>query len=120
MAGHAEGREGTLRGLAEELLLAGVGAVALTRERAGEIVDDLVRRGRISREDAEGLTDELAGVSRGDGRRLSERAAAALAGVFRDLGLVTEREHDALELRVAQLEHRVRLLEKRESEAAGE
>jgi len=34
-----------------------------------------------------------------------------LAGLFRELGLVTRSEVEELELRVAQLEHRLRLLE---------
>jgi BMFP domain-containing protein YqiC len=36
-----------------------------------------------------------------------------LHGVFRELGLVTRDEWDELELRVAQIEHRLRLVESR-------
>jgi BMFP domain-containing protein YqiC len=43
--------------------------------------------------------------------RVSERAGASLQGTLRELGLVTREEWDELELRVAQLEHRLRLLE---------
>jgi polyhydroxyalkanoate synthesis regulator phasin len=46
------------------------------------------------------------------GGKLAERVSVALSGLFRELGLVTEREHAELELRVAQLEHRLRLLER--------
>jgi hypothetical protein len=50
-------------------------------------------------------------------RELAERVTRELAGssqgLLRELGLVTEREHAELELRVAQLEHRLRLLERR-------
>jgi polyhydroxyalkanoate synthesis regulator phasin len=54
---------------------------------------------------------ELSGRWRGDARRLGEQTGATLEGVFRELGLVSRRDFDELELRVAQLEHRVRLLE---------
>ena len=101
----------SLRELLHEALLAGIGAVALTRERADELVEELVRRGRLSREEAEGLAEAVSG-ERADGRHLTERLGAALAGLFRELGLVTERERAELELRVAQLEHRLRLLER--------
>src|SRR5205085_820226 len=47
----------------------------------------------------------------GDGARLGERAGESLAGVARQLGLVTRDELEELELRVAQLEHRLRLVE---------
>jgi hypothetical protein len=43
--------------------------------------------------------------------RLSERTGAGLAGLFRELGLVSRDEYEELELRVAQLEHRLRLVE---------
>jgi BMFP domain-containing protein YqiC len=43
--------------------------------------------------------------------RLGERTGAGLSGLFRELGLVTRDELEELELRVAQLEHRLRLLE---------
>jgi polyhydroxyalkanoate synthesis regulator phasin len=101
-----------LRELVEEVLLAGLGAVSITREKADAVAEELVRRGKLTREDARRLADQRLGSSRQDGRRLTERASVALAGVFRELGLVTERQYAELELRVAQLEHRLRLLEK--------
>jgi polyhydroxyalkanoate synthesis regulator phasin len=103
----------------EEVLLAGLGAVAITRDKAEEIADDLVERGKLTREDARGFVDDLVTSSRSNGRRLTERAAATLAGLFRDLGLATERQHAELELRVAQLEHRLRLLERGRREGTG-
>ena len=49
---------------------------------------------------------------RGDALRLGERAGSTLSGVFREMGLVTRREYEELELRLAQLEHRLRLVER--------
>ena len=49
---------------------------------------------------------------RGDALRMGERAGSTLCGVFRELGLVTRREYEELELRLAQLEHRLRLVER--------
>jgi hypothetical protein len=48
---------------------------------------------------------------RGSRERFSETALAALRGITDELNLVTRDELDELELRVAQLEHRMRLLE---------
>ena len=112
MAEPASSARGSLRELVEEVLLAGLGAAAFTREKAEALVGDLVERGKVSREYAQHLVDELVGSSRSNGRRLTDRAAVTLSGLFRDLGLVTERQHAELELRVAQLEHRLRLLER--------
>jgi polyhydroxyalkanoate synthesis regulator phasin len=103
----------SLRDLAEEALLAGVGAVALTKERADDLVSELAERGKLTQEDARLLVDELTGRWRGDALRMGERASSTLSGFFRELGLVTRREHEELELRLAQLEHRLRLVEGR-------
>ncbi len=56
--------------------------------------------------------DELAGRWRGDAVRVRERASVSIEKVAKDLGLVTRREFDELELRLAQLEHRLSLLER--------
>jgi polyhydroxyalkanoate synthesis regulator phasin len=104
----------SLRDLAEEALLAGVGAVALTKERADELVQELVGQGKLTGEDARELVDDVMGRWRGDAVRMSERAGTTLSTVFRELGLITRREYEELELRLAQVEHRLRLVEKPE------
>ena len=103
--------DGSLRDAAEKLLLAAVGAVALTGERADALADELADHGAARRDEARDALADVATRWRGDALRVSERAGAGLAGIFRELGLVTRDDLDALELRVAQLEHRVRLLE---------
>jgi polyhydroxyalkanoate synthesis regulator phasin len=97
--------------LLERLALAGLGAVALTAERADALADELARRGGIKREDARTAIDESMRRWRGEATRLGERAGVGLQGVVRELGLATRDEVDELELRVAQLEHRLRLVE---------
>ncbi len=50
--------------------------------------------------------------------RVGEGTRQRLRDLFRELGLVTRDDWDELELRVAQLDHRLRLLEQREDEQA--
>jgi polyhydroxyalkanoate synthesis regulator phasin len=59
----------------------------------------------------EELLVELPSRLRGGRARLSEQALGALRSVVEELNLVTRDDFDELELRVAQLEHRLRLLE---------
>jgi polyhydroxyalkanoate synthesis regulator phasin len=103
------------RELAEKLVLAGVGAVALTAERADALAEEVAARGGLGREEARSLIDELIGRWRNETVRLSERTGGGLAGLFREMGLVTRDELEELELRVAQVEHRLRLLERTDS-----
>jgi polyhydroxyalkanoate synthesis regulator phasin len=59
----------------------------------------------------EELLVELPARLRGGRARFSEQALGALRGLVEELNLVTRDDLDELELRVAQLEHRLRLLE---------
>jgi polyhydroxyalkanoate synthesis regulator phasin len=102
----------SLRDAAEDLFLAGVGVVALTKDRTDELVDELVGRGKVTRDEARDIVDEVVGRWRGEALRVGERASSTFSGLFRELGLVTRREYEELELRLAQLEHRLRLVEK--------
>ena len=60
----------------------------------------------------EELLAELPSRVRGSRERFSESALTALRRIADELNLVTRDELDELELRVAQLEHRLRLLER--------
>jgi polyhydroxyalkanoate synthesis regulator phasin len=107
-------RDGTpSRELLERLALAGIGAVALTADRAEELARDLTGRGELRRDEARQTIEEAMTRWRGDVTRLTERAGASLESVFDQLGLISRDAHDELELRVAQLEHRLRLAESR-------
>ena len=57
------------------------------------------------------LFDDLGSRWRGDAVRVGEGTRRRVQDLARELGLVTREEWEELELRVAQLEHRLRLLE---------
>jgi len=59
----------------------------------------------------EELLLELPARLRGGRTRISEQALGALRSLVDELNLVTRDDLDELELRVAQLEHRMRLVE---------
>jgi polyhydroxyalkanoate synthesis regulator phasin len=98
----------------EKLLLAALGAVALSAERADDLVETLVEKGGLRRDEAQTLVRDLRSRWRGDALRLGERAGETLQGLLGELGLVSRDSYEELELRVAQLEHRLRLLETRD------
>ena len=66
---------------------------------------------RLGRDEARAIADELGALWRGESTA-GERAAVRLESLFRELGLVTRSELEEAELRISQLEHRLRLLEK--------
>ena len=59
----------------------------------------------------EELLVELSGRLRGGRARFSEQGGALVRAIADELNLVTRDDLDELELRVAQLEHRLKLLE---------
>ena len=65
---------------------------------------------RIS-EAIEELLGELPARVRGSRTRVGEQTLGILRGLVEELDLVTRDEFDELELRVAQVEHRLRMLE---------
>ena len=100
--------------VAEQLALAAVGAVSLTAERVEALADELADRGGMQRDEARAFVRDLASRWRGDAVRVGERTGAGMHGALRQLGLVLREEFEELELRVAQLEHRMKLLERDE------
>ena len=100
-----------VRELFERIALSAVGAVALTAERADAIAEELAERGFARRDEARALIEDLSSRWRGDATRFGEKAGATMDAVYRELGLVTRDDLVDLELRIAQLEHRLSLLE---------
>ncbi len=108
-----EGDRTSVRALAEKLVLAAVGAVSLTGERVESLADELAHRAGIRPDEARGLIDEVTLRWKREAGRFSERTGETAAKVAHDLGLATREQVEELELRLAQLEHRLKLLEKK-------
>ena len=104
--------ERSLREQAERLALVAVGAVALTRERIDELGEELARRAGMRREDAVELVQDVVDGWRREAGRIGDRTTEAASRVVHELGLVTRDELEDLELRLAQLEHRLGLVER--------
>lgn len=109
MAARGSERE---RGALETVALAGVGALALVAERADELADAIASRLGIDREEVRAAARDVVASWRRELERTSEHAGARASRLAEELGLATRDALDEVELRVAQLEHRLRLLER--------
>jgi polyhydroxyalkanoate synthesis regulator phasin len=74
-------------------------------------VDRIVTMLGLRLDEVRSLLDDVTSRWRGDAVRVGEGSKRRVQDIARELGLVTRDEWDELELRVAQLEHRLRLLE---------
>ena len=81
-----------MRTMIERILFTGIGLISLTREKAHEIVDDLVQRGEVQRDEAKDLVDRL--VKRGEEERDAMRRLVRddVSTVMNELDLVTKKD----------------------------
>jgi polyhydroxyalkanoate synthesis regulator phasin len=100
------------RGSLETLTLAGIGALALAAGRVDEIADDVARRLGVDREQVRVALADALDSWRREAKRIGEHPAGAVSRLAEDFGVPSGEALDELELRVAQLEHRVKLLER--------
>jgi polyhydroxyalkanoate synthesis regulator phasin len=94
-----------------ELLLAGSGWASLGLEAADDVADDLARRVGVDRGAMRDAVQDTVTSWRSEFERLGEHRDEAIERGLTKAGLARREEVDDLALRVAQLEHRLRLLE---------
>jgi polyhydroxyalkanoate synthesis regulator phasin len=99
----------------EQAVLVAIGAAALTRERAEAVVASLVTRGQIGADEGTALLTRLLARLRGEGPPsqpgLIGRVEDAAGAAVRELGIANRSDLDDLRMRIAELEHRIGLLE---------
>ncbi len=105
----------SIRDAVEQAILLSVGAAALTRDRIEGIVGELVAQGRVSADDGRVLAERL--IARvvdpqrpspsGLVGHVEDTLRAALAGA----GVVTRAEVDDLRVHLAEVDHRLRIVE---------
>jgi polyhydroxyalkanoate synthesis regulator phasin len=95
----------TIRELLEQGVLMGLGAVALTRETAQHMVDEMVKRGQAQREEASELVEKL--VKRGERERdaLRKLIRSEVEEALKALNLPTRAELRAIERRLDAILH---------------
>ena len=114
---------------AKKLLLAGIGAAAMTYDKSMEVINQLVEKGKLTVEDGKELSDELKKDIKAKAELAKCKAELAknkandklhemkpltkedITEVLKSLNFVTKEEFEALKTKIANLE---KLLEKTE------
>jgi polyhydroxyalkanoate synthesis regulator phasin len=84
----------------DKMLLAGLGAVSMTRKRAGKIFDELVRRGQTARGSRSGFVQGMADAARKTRNDLEQLVARKVRQVVSKVNLATREDLSRLEKRV--------------------
>ena len=111
----ASGSNGSLVEGLRRLLLASVGAVAMTFDEAEGFVNKLVERGELAQKDAEKLLKEVQTrfrESRPQAQKVGERVEQGMEDFLNRLNIPSKRDIDELSAKIAQLSARVDELRK--------
>ena len=100
------------RGPLETLSLAGVGAVALVAQHADELASEIASRVGVERDEVRAVIADVLDSWRREATRLGESGGNMAAKAASELGAASRDSVSELALRVAQIEHRLRLLER--------
>ena len=104
--------------LLERSILMTLGAAAITKEVADSIASGLTQKGEETTELGRQAVQEAVEKAQEETRSLRVRFDNTLQRNFRELGLAANSEVEELKLKVAQLEHRISLLEAISEKAA--
>lgn len=89
-------------------ILAGIGLITEGSEKMKELVDDLVKKGEVSRKDGEKLLEDL--LKRGEEARkgLSKRLSKGAENILDKADIATKEDIEKLNKRIAALEKKLK------------
>jgi polyhydroxyalkanoate synthesis regulator phasin len=91
----------------KKAMLLGLGLFSLTKEKAEEFVDDLIKRGEVTREERFKVVDKLLEQAEKQERELVGKISETVQKVITDIGLPTKKELDEISKRLEEIEKRV-------------
>ncbi|HHW61596.1 MAG TPA: hypothetical protein GX404_06795 [Syntrophomonadaceae bacterium] len=91
----------------DKMITMGFGAMALTRERAEKLMDEMVERGEISKEEAKKSMDDL--LQKGEEQKSEIRSMIReeMDKWRNEFGVVNKTELESLEARIKDLESKI-------------
>jgi polyhydroxyalkanoate synthesis regulator phasin len=87
----------------KKTFLAGLGAMSLTREKAQEITNDLIRRGELAKTDEAKFIRDLLDLAEKNKTGLEEKIEKGIEKVMAKLDIPTRKEVDELKAEIARL-----------------
>nr|HID59603.1 hypothetical protein [Desulfobacterales bacterium] len=90
--------------LVKKGFLLGLGATMLTKERVEKLADDLVKRGKLTTEEAKKITKDFWEETKRDIESVQHKGKKEIERLFASFDIVTRAEFDMLEKRIKELE----------------
>jgi poly(hydroxyalkanoate) granule-associated protein len=86
--------------LIQKMFLAGLGAMALTKEKVEELVNDLVKRGEVAKKDQSKLLDEMLNAVEKGKQEISAFVHKEIEKALQTLDIPTRSEFEELKKKV--------------------
>lgn len=106
--------------LLQRSILLTIGAAALTLDMTESLASDMIRRGQETTDESRKAVDEFMERARDEVRNFRGSMDSSLQSTLRDIGIPSGEKIMEMELKIAQLEHRLSLLENGKSAAGGD
>ena len=91
----------------KKAMLLGIGLISLTKEKAEEIVDDLIKRGEVSREERFKMVDKLLREAEKKEEELTGKINEIVQNTITQVGLASKKDLEAISKRLAEIEKRI-------------
>jgi polyhydroxyalkanoate synthesis regulator phasin len=88
-------------------VMLGIGVVSLTKDKAEEVVDDLIKRGEIASGERFGTVDTLLREAEKQERELERKITTTVQKVVAEMGLPTRKELDEILITLKRIENRI-------------
>jgi polyhydroxyalkanoate synthesis regulator phasin len=85
-----------------------LGLWSMTEEKVSEFAEEMVKKGKITTEEAKKMVKDFAEKSKDKMENLQDHASDKFAKTIKDLGFVTKEEHEALIKKLEELEQHIK------------
>jgi len=91
----------------KKAMLLGLGVISLTKEKAQEVVDDLIKRGEVSKDERFKMVDTLLKEAEKQEEELTAKINETVQKVIAKMGLATKKDQEDISRRLEEIEKRL-------------
>ncbi len=92
----------------KELLYAGIGLAAMTREKAEEVVTELIKKGELSADEGKDVLNNLLDRMQEERKKMLVKLQEQTENIISSMDLVKKEELEAVKQRVEELEKQIK------------
>lgn len=93
--------------LVKKTMFAGIGVAVVTRDKVLESLDELVERGKLSKDEAVAMSDKILEEGQAETEKAKVEASKLFSEMLNRANVVTKDQYEALAARVTALEGRL-------------